>query len=129
MKSQLSKYLLLLLVIFAFFLSCSTKTAVKDSIPSGVLSKDSFALLLRDFALAESAANMNVKNISLGAMDSVYAFDPLEEHGIRKSQYDSTLRYYIDHPTLYKEVYALVLEELSKLESSRNSASPDSVVH
>ncbi len=120
--------LLVVLSSLLLLCACSPKTTVQEGIPPGILSKDSFAVLLRDFALAESAANMNVKNISLSAMDSVYAFDPLVEHGISKSQYDSTLRYYIDHPALYKEVYALVLEDLSKMESGHSGAKKDSLV-
>lgn len=117
-----------LLPLVLLMSACNSASPQPEPPPPGVLGKDSFARLLRDFALAESAANINVKNVSLQKMDSVYAFDPLAEHGIRKSQYDSTLNYYVKYPELYKEVYTLVLEELSKLESSRNSAKADSLV-
>lgn len=116
----------LFLISFLTF-SCSGKKEKTNEIPTGILSKDSFSVLLRDFALAESAANMNINNTPLHDMDSVYAFNPLKQHNIRQSQYDSTLKFYVDNPKLYKEVYDQVLEQLSTMESARTLVNGDSL--
>lgn len=112
-----SKTYALLFLLLAF--SCGQKQEKTISIPAGILSKDTFSIILRDFALAESVANINVNNVPFRDMDSVYAFDPLKQHNIRQSQYDSTLQFYIENPELYKEVYANVLEMLSTMETAR----------
>ncbi|MBL7933423.1 MAG: DUF4296 domain-containing protein [Bacteroidia bacterium] len=114
-------------VIFFMICSCGNKKEKTVEIPAGILNKDSFAVLLRDFALAESAASMNVNNIPLRDLDSVYAFNPLKQHGIRQSQYDSTIKFYVDNPKLYKEVYEAVLEQLSIMESNRTAVKKDSL--
>ena len=112
-------------LFFAF--SCGSKKAEEVSLPPNVLNQEQFTKLLTDFALAESAANMNVKNVPMNKFDSVYAFNPLIENSIRKSQYDSTVGFYVQHPELYKKVYENVLANLTRLQTER-SAKKDSVV-
>jgi hypothetical protein len=58
--------------------------------------------------------------VSVQKIDSVYAFDPLYENKVRKSQYDSTLIYYTHHPKEYKIIYENVLVVLSKLEAKHS---------
>jgi hypothetical protein len=82
--------------------------------------KELFSKILVEFALAESAANLNIKGVSVQKIDSVYAFDPLYENKVRKSQYDSTLIYYAHHPKEYKIIYENVLVVLSKLEAKHS---------
>lgn len=91
-------------------------------IPRNVLKEEEFAGVLVDFALAESASTMNIKGVPSNRLDSVYRFDPLKEHGVRKSQFDSTQDFYTRHPVLYKRVYEIVLENLSELEARKDSA-------
>jgi hypothetical protein len=108
----------------ALFLSCGENSI--DSPPPGVLSEDSFAALLVDLSLAEGAMSMNVLNVKGNQIDSVYAFDPLKERNISRGRYDSTLRYYTEHPEQYKTVYQKVLSNLSSLESARKGTRVDS---
>jgi hypothetical protein len=98
---------------------CSNDKAV--AIPAGVLSKEAFTKVLVDFALAESAANMNIKSAPVFKIDSVYAFDPLKENKVTKVQYDSTLAFYTRHTDLYQDVYQNVLTELSNMQTRRDS--------
>jgi hypothetical protein len=93
----------------------------KVEIPSYVLNEEQFTKLLTDYALAESAANLNVKNVALNKTDSVYAFNPLVENNVSKEQYDSTLSFYVHHPLLYKKVYENVLESLTKFQAAREA--------
>jgi len=91
------------------------------SLPENILSEERFAKLLADFALAEGATNLNVKNVPIQRFDTVYAFDPLRENNVRPSQYDSTLAFYTRHATLYKKVYESALALLSEMQTRRDS--------
>ena len=90
-------------------------------IPSSVLSRQQFTKLLIDFAMAESAGGMNIKNVPAKQIDSVYAFDPLKENHVTRAQYDSTLAFYTQHADLYQEVYQDVLTGLSAMQTHRDS--------
>ena len=121
--------LILSVFTFLFFLvSCGKKTGDENQVPPEILSKELFTKVLTDFALAESAANMNIKNTDLRKLDSVYAFNPLIDNGVTQSQYDSAITYYIAHRELYKEVYENVLVALSELQSNRNPSVKDTSV-
>src|SRR5262245_14014332 len=100
--------------------SCGPKEE-NVAFPENILKEPEFTALLTDYALAESAGSMNVKSIPGPLMDSVYAFNPLAEHKVRQSQYDSTLAFYIRHPHLYKKVYENVLINLAHLQTARDS--------
>jgi len=99
-------------------LSCKEELKPVE-VPAYVLSKEKFSDVLCDFTLAETATNINVKSVSIEKFDSVYRFNPLKEHGLTKEQFDTTLYFYTRNPSLFKEVYELCLEKLSKLEEER----------
>jgi hypothetical protein len=105
----------LLLMIPILFLRCTEEVKV----PENVLDKEMFSDLICEFTLAESAATLNVKNVPFEKFDSVYAFNPLHSHNISRPQYDTSLYFYSRHPQLFREVYELTLEKLSKFQSSR----------
>lgn len=107
------------LALVIFMAACGKEKTV--DIPAGVLNKEAFTQVLVDFALAESAANTNIKNIPVLKIDSSYAFDPLKENKVSKAQYDSTIAFYSAHAELYKEVYENVLTELSSIQTRRDS--------
>jgi predicted peroxiredoxin len=108
-------------------LSCSTSSNNHVQIPGTVLSEEKFAKVLADFALAEGAANMNIKNVAFQTFDTVYAFNPLKENNIRKTQYDSTILFYSQHIELYKNVYENVLALLSEMQVKRDSLKVHSI--
>jgi hypothetical protein len=89
--------------------------------PDNLLTPAKFEQVLADYALAESAANMNIKNVGVTRIDTAYAFDPLKENEVRQSQYDSTILFYSQHPELYKKIYENVLTILSEMQSQRDS--------
>lgn len=89
-------------------------------IPDNVLSKERFSELICDFAMAEAAASLNVKNVTGNKLDSVYAFNPLHDNGVNRQTFDTTIYFYCHHPVLFKEVYDLSLEKLSRLQAARN---------
>jgi len=102
------------------FYQCSQNNLESEDAQDNILNKELFSKILVEFALAESAANLNIKGVSIQKIDSVYAFDPLYENKVRKSQYDSTLIYYAHHPKEYKIIYENVLVVLSKLEAKHS---------
>jgi hypothetical protein len=113
--------------ILVLLFSCSTSSNNHVQIPETILSEKKFAKVLADFALAEGAANMNIKNVAFQKFDTVYAFNPLKENNIRKTQYDSTILFYSQHVELYKKVYENVLALLSELQVKRDSLKVDSI--
>jgi len=102
------------------FYQCSQNNLESEDAQDNILNKELFSKVLVELALAESAANLNIKGVSVQKIDSVYAFDPLYENKVRKSQYDSTLIYYAHHPKEYKIIYENVLVVLSKLEAKHS---------
>ena len=100
--------------------SCTQEQEVL-AIPDTVLDKEKFSDLICDFTLAETAANINIKKVNGQSFDTVYAFNPLVENNISKAVFDTTLFFYSHHPTLFKEVYDLSLEKLSKMQDSRKN--------
>lgn len=106
-------------LIALFLLLVSACVEKNESVPVNVLDKDKFSDLIVDFTLAESAAGINVLNVHGQKTDTVYAFNPLIDNNITKRDFDTTLYYYSHRPKLFKEVYELSLEKLSKMQSSR----------
>lgn len=110
---------ILLLAFVTLLAACHKEKEV--NIPDGILDKPQFAKLLADLALAESAANMNIKNVAVYRIDSTYAFNPLKENNVSQAQYDSTIAFYSAHTELYKEVYEEALNLLNELQTRRDS--------
>lgn len=101
--------------------SCSSHDGKAEAPPANLLPADTFSRILADFALAESAANINIQNVPNYRLDTVYAFDPVLENRVRRSQYDSTLNYYSKHPDQFKKIYENVLSLLSEMQTYRDS--------
>jgi hypothetical protein len=120
----MTKYIYTFLLCFLILVSCKEGVT---SAPKNILDEEQFANVLTDFALAEGAANMNIKNLPVQKLDSAYAFDPLKENNVRPAQYDSTVKFYSLHPDLYKKVYEKVLVKLSEMEAKRGITKKDSV--
>lgn len=118
----------LLLFLAALLFSCGNPPDETNiEIPPGILGEEQLAKVLADFALAEGAVNINVKNVQIQRFDTVYAFDPLKENKVRKEQYDSSLTFYTRHPKLYKKIYESSLALLSEMQTRRDSIRADSV--
>ena len=119
-------------IVFIFiclvgFSACGKKQN-ENTIPSGIMSEETFTRVITDFALAESAANMNIKNSNLQKLDSVYCFNPLTDNGVTQVQYDSALLFYAKHPALYKKIYENVLAALNEIQTKRNPTVKDTTL-
>ena len=110
------------------FLSCGKKEAKEVKIPEGILNEETFTKVLTSFALAESAANMNIKSVNLQKVDSAYAFNPLAENNVTQAQYDSAVSFYVRQPELYKKIYENVLVALTEMQVKRNPLAKDTAV-
>lgn len=107
--------LILILGLTCIFTSCDSVKNDYIQIPPTVLSPKEFTELIVDFALAESASNLNIKSVTVEKIDSTYSFNPLIEHSVSKSTYDLSVSFYANHPLLYKKVYDSVLTHLSEI--------------
>src|ERR1051325_7632424 len=106
------RLLIISITILPAFLSCGKASRDMPPPPPGILKEEEMKHLLTDMALAESVVNMNILNVHVSKLDSVYPFDPLKEHNTRKSQYDSSVLFYIRYPAAYKKIYDGVIESL-----------------
>jgi len=91
----------------------------ENIIPPHVLDREKFSDVIVDFTLAESAAGINVLNVQGQKIDTVYSFNPLLDNNITKAQFDTSLYFYSHHPKLFREVYEVTLEKLSRMQASR----------
>ncbi len=114
------KSIIILSFCCIFFYQCSQNITEREHTQDNILNKELFSKILVEFALAESAINLNIKGVSIQKSDSVYAFNPLLENKVRKSQYDSTLIYYTRHTKEYKIIYENILVILSRLEAKHS---------
>ena len=112
----------LLPLIFVLLVSCGQTDEEKNMVPDTILNEEEFTKILLDFALAESASNINVKNVPSERADSTYAFDPLAENKVTRAQYDSAIAFYSKHPVIYKKIYENVLAALSKMQVKKDTA-------
>lgn len=117
---MLFKFNRLILIPFLMFvnLRCSNKSLSNNQAP---IPQEKFSKLIADFLLAESAVNLNIKNLNINAFDSAYAFNPLKDNNISKSLYDSTILFYSSHPDLYKEMYEEALQLLSEMQTAQRT--------
>ncbi len=125
----MKKKLTYLFLFFCGIILLACKGGEEDtlSVPDNVLSEEKYIKLLVDFSLAESAGNLNVKNLSGLKFDSAYAFNPLKENNVSQAQYDTTVAFYSKHPKQYKKIFEEVLTALSKMQATRNAVKKDTV--
>lgn len=93
----------------------------KPLIPPYVLKEEVFIKVTCDLALAESAANLNIKNVGAHQMDSTYAFNPFKENNIQKKDYDTSVMFYSQYPKLYKKLLDDALNRLSVIQSKKQA--------
>jgi hypothetical protein len=112
------KLSLKIIILSAVLYACSNEKK-EVPIPDNVLDKETFSDVLVDFSLAESASGINILAVSTAKGDTVYAFNPLLDNNVKRTTFDTTLYFYSHHPKLFKEVYVLTLEKLSKMQAAR----------
>lgn len=107
--------------------ACGNGDEEQLTVPPNIISEGQLTKILADFALAESATNLNIINKGGPQFDSAYAFNPLKENGVTKSQYDSSLAFYSRHPETLKKIHEDVLTLLNDMSVKRTPVNTDSV--
>jgi hypothetical protein len=104
--------------VLACFLLFGCAEEKKETMPANLLSKEKMVGVLMDVQLAEAAMTMNPYNADLRTLNnSSLPFDVFAKNKITKQQYNESFDYYSQHPELLDEVYASVLENLSKMQA------------
>ena len=101
------------LVIYCFLLACSSS---EKGIPEWILSEKEFVSILKEVHLAEGEFELqktnskeNAQNALRNNYQTIYS-----NHNIDENKFQETLEYYANHPGELEEIYAKVLEELTK---------------
>jgi hypothetical protein len=110
---RISCCLCFLLLAIAFS-SCSKKAI---EIPKDILGKEEIIPVLVDVHLAQAAAGISQVNDSLHLTPEDYSLSVFKLHHITREKYTSSLEFYTAHPELLDEIYAEVINELSKKQS------------
>lgn len=96
--------------------SCKTKSK-NEELPDEVLPKDSMVQVMIDMNLLEAAFSLNMVQNNLDPAHTDAQYSVVKKNGISYSRYQNSLAFYTAHPTQLNDVYASVIEELSKMES------------
>jgi hypothetical protein len=103
-----------IILLFSLLFACSKNPDAK--IPDTVLPKEKMAELMLDIQLFESTMSVSLlkeENVIL----EIPKTNILKKHGVTKKQYDESFEYYSQHPNLFSEVYAIVLNDLSRMQA------------
>jgi Domain of unknown function (DUF4296) len=81
------------------------------------ISADNFVLILTDMHTAEAAAEGETLNMRDSIL-KIYYPQILKKHGASQADFDSTLAVYSRRPIEYDSIYARVLREVAKIDTS-----------
>jgi len=110
------KYLFILILFI--FISCGKFSFRKKS--SFIIPKDKLIPILVDLHLSDAVLNSpNIKSLYNKQYAEVYYDQVFELHGYTRAQFDTTIKFYSVKPSKLENIYDDVIEELSKLESSK----------
>lgn len=109
----MKQYIAIFLLFIIFSCDPSQQSAKKKN-NKYVMDHELFVKVLKDYALAEGAINVNVLNVSDHSFDSVYHFNIMKKYGLTKAHYDSTVMFYSARPDEFKIILEQVLEHLNK---------------
>lgn len=101
--------------------SCdSGNDRLKPELPPDALSTNTMIDLLTDIHLIEATLTQKQAQ-GLLALDfaEIYYDSLFVKYDIQKAQFDSSIAYYSRNPDAYEEIYAVVITNLSKIESAQ----------
>ena len=102
----------LIAVILLTLFACNEEVEI---IPDNVFSREKMVSVMVDVQLVEAALSVNqlkgdeAKKAAVNYYDSV-----MKQHNISKKKFDTSFKYYAEHPGLMEEIYDEMLNELSK---------------
>ncbi len=101
-------------IVLLFLLISSCQNDGKAPISGGTLTH-----ILSDMHIAEAAAEGEFTTTKDSIL-RVYYPQILQKHGVSKADFDSTLAVYSRNPVAFDSVYANVLREVVKIDTSRH---------
>lgn len=104
-------------LIFLWAVACAPKNVEPEEEYAWVIPADSMALIMTDVHLVEGA-KIGDEAIGDTLPIAVHYQKIWDKHGITQARYDSNFLYYSRNAQMMDEVYADVLENLSKIEAS-----------
>ncbi len=108
------KGILSVLILSVALLTSCSKSAIK--IPSDVLAKDSMMFIMMDIHIAESGVKtMNPDSVAIN--NKTYYDFIFKKHHVTEEQFRTSLTFYTENPELLQEIYAKMIEEMSKNEA------------
>lgn len=115
----MKKLFLKIFLLTFFFLTFSCGEEKNETIPSNVMSPKKLSKLLSDLHLIDAASKQRIINDerNLTLKYELYK-GVLQEKGISKELFDSTLYFYTNHPELLSEIYDSMLVNLQNQRDS-----------
>ena len=111
MKLFKPKHIIILLL--GLLLACSNSDK-KIKIPEGIIPPEEMAQIFRDIHLTDALLSRKRFRINTDFTDiNSYYKDIYEKHGYSRAYFDSSLKFYTDHPYVLDAMYEQVLTELS----------------
>lgn len=110
---------LLIFVGSTIVTSCSPKQAqIPEETPAGIITKDSLVMIMTDCFIAEAAAKqVQVQHKNVLKHANAFYNIIFEKYGTTYQGYKNSLEYYHQYPDVAEDIYNLVIENLSKIES------------
>lgn len=105
-----------LILVSFFFWGCVDGYEV--IIPDSILPREKMAGVILDIHLIEATLNLNAGNVNKDTIEGKLRIDIFKKHNITKEQYQESYIFYTENPDALREVYDIVLTELSKLQAS-----------
>jgi hypothetical protein len=111
-----------LIFILLFISACSKKPI---EIPKGLLTREQMVPILTDIHIAQAAIGLNMYNDTVKYNLKDYSEYIFKIHNTSKAQFDSSIVFYTRNPEILSEVYAQVINELSKKQGEVNAMPPN----
>jgi hypothetical protein len=110
-----------IIVLVAFFISCSTK----ERVPAGVLAKEEMVRVLTELYVGEEKINrMAVTRDSSEKVFSLLEGKIQQKTGIPDSVFKRSMNYYFDHPLEMELIYTALVDTLNLKEQRENVKHP-----
>lgn len=101
-----------------FLIACGGDNQTEKT-PETILSEEEMIAILTDINIMEAAINLKIRDEGVkAAQDSSLYFNIYEAHQITKEKFDESMKYYSAQPNVFSNIYAEVLNELSRRQAA-----------
>lgn len=109
----MKKYIFPICSLSLMLVSC--RYEAEEKIPVGILPQEKMAEILVEKHIREAAYNLHRANesfVDYGDSASISAI--LVNKNVRKDDFETSMKYFVEHPKLLNEIYDEVINELSR---------------